>query len=159
MDTNRTCGTCTLCCRTHGVFEMHKLPGTWCSLCQVNKGCMIYSGRPKSCQEFTCAWLLGFGLSEYRPDNTGIVPDFQEIPGIGLVLYLWEAREGMMSSGFVKKQTGINLQAGKFVLHVPIQGNPRLYVPEGKNVADYRLVFGDVVDKEIQVVKFSKGRF
>ncbi len=160
MNTKRTCGECTLCCKTHFVFELQKPAGEWCVHCEINKGCKIYNGRPKSCQFFECAWLMGFGLPEHRPDKTQIVPDFREMPRLGLVLYLWAGSE-MLNFPFAIRQTRLNLQAGKPVMHVPVIGNPKLYLPKGKRSTDFAFRLGDDGDteKDVKVVSFLEGRF
>ncbi len=160
MDTARTCGECTLCCKTHGVIELPKPENQWCVYCGINKGCLIYANRPRSCQLFQCAWLIGYGLPEQRPDKIHIVPDFQEIRGLGrFILYLWEGTEGALDSSFVRRQTRLNLEVGKAVLHIPILGNPKLYLPRGKQSSDFPFRFGCMTPRDVETVSFLKGRF
>ena len=159
MKEERHCGECTLCCKTHGVFELLKPGGQWCVWCAVGHGCTIYSKRPKSCQDFKCAWLMGFGLPEYRPDKTHIVPDFKEVAGLGLVLHLWAESAEALDSLFVKRQTRLNLNAGKAVIHVPEVGNPKLYLPKGKRASDFAFRFGNLVERKVEVIEFLEGRF
>lgn len=163
MNTKRTCGECTFCCKTHGVFEFQKLPGTWCVHCEINKGCKIYSKRPKSCRLFECAWLMGFGLPEHRPDKTNIVPDIREIRCFGLVLFLWAASVEVLDSPFAKRQTRLNLEVGKPVMHVPVLGSPKLYLPKGECSAGLAFRLGEEHttrrDVDVEVVSFLEGRF
>lgn len=73
-----SCGTCTLCCKVMEIKELAKPADTWCSNCDVGKGCKVYATRPGSCGEFECVWLqtqdapepLG---PELRPDICGVV--------------------------------------------------------------------------------------
>lgn len=132
MAEERTCGGCTACCKTHGVKELSKPGGAWCEHCDVGQGCKIYSERPNSCQQYKCAWLVGIGLEEYRPDKTGIVPDFKSLPDIGLAVWFFEAKEGKLDSDFSKRQLRLNLEAGNCVMCVPLVGAPQLYVPAGR---------------------------
>jgi len=66
----RTCGTCTLCCKTVAVKELNKPIGVWCPHCLRGKGCAIYDTRPASCREFYCQWMLEGALGpEWKPDR------------------------------------------------------------------------------------------
>ncbi len=82
----RSCGSCTLCCKLLGVKETRfdtdskewdelfdKLSNKWCVHCDVGKGCKIYEERPEPCESFQCSWLLGFLGPEFRPDKTRCV--------------------------------------------------------------------------------------
>src|SRR3989344_3088648 len=109
MNTQRTCGECTLCCKTHAILELQKPSGVWCANCEINKGCRIYNQRPESCRDFMCGWLIGYGLPEHRPDKIGIVSEFKEMTGLGLVLFLWAAiNDNVLDSDFAKRQTRLN---------------------------------------------------
>lgn len=94
MNIVRSCGECTVCCKTHGVRELNKPSGKWCEHCKIGEGCSIYAERPKECGEFKCAWLLGIkgGSLHQRPDRTKVVPDYREIPGIGTVMWFGKLR-------------------------------------------------------------------
>ena len=90
-EVDRSCGECDLCCIVHGV------PGTTeagerCPLMRSGtvsvlhpdgetthhpqRGCMMYTGRPRMCATWFCAWLLGLGTEDDRPDRIGVIPDF-----------------------------------------------------------------------------------
>lgn len=157
MDTERKCDGCTLCCKTHGIYELTKAAGRWCIYCRVGEGCAIYSTRPSSCEGFQCAWLAGFGLPEYRPDKTGIVPEFKTVSGLGLTLFLWAEEDKALDSSFVKRQTGLNLERGTPVMYIPVESSPKLYMPYGKQGGKYR--FSDLRKQDVEVVQFQKGRF
>ena len=157
MESQRECGQCTACCKTHGVRELLKKPGVWCPHCNIGKGCEIYSERPKSCQDFQCSWLVGLGLLEYRPDKTGVVPTNEIISGLdGIALWLYEVSEGAFESEFAKKQTRLNLETGNSVLHIHLVGKAKLYLPEG--VDDSGLRFRMDI-REVEIVPFVEGRF
>lgn len=73
---NRNCGSCTLCCK---LLETHDIPssiGTYCTHCEPNSGCKIYSRRPKECSIYLCmyAQMKHAGI-ELRPDNCSIIFD------------------------------------------------------------------------------------
>lgn len=156
----RICGGCTACCKTHGVFQLSKDPGKWCFHCDIGKGCKIYSERPTSCQEFKCSWLVGLGFPEYRPDKTRIVPEHRNIPDLGLVLWLFEVSEGSLDSKFAKRQTRLNLEVGNPVLHMPLAGAPKLYLPRGKVRPKPGLAFRmDSDEREVEIIPFVPGRF
>jgi hypothetical protein len=66
----RTCGSCTLCCKTAAVVELAKPPGIWCTHCRPAKGCAIYDTRPAGCREFHCEWMLAEKLGpEWKPER------------------------------------------------------------------------------------------
>ncbi len=157
MSTERKCDGCTLCCKTHGIYELTKAAGRWCIYCRVGEGCAVYDTRPPSCQRFECAWLAGFGLPEYRPDKTGIVPEFKTVPGLGLALFLWAETDAALDSSFVKRQTGLNLERGTSVMHIPTESNPKFYMPRGKQGGKYK--FSGLGKENVEVIPFEKGRF
>lgn len=64
--TERTCGTCNLCCKVLGIKELNKPTNQWCPHAKPKQGCGIYNDRPPSCRSFMCAWMG-------RPD---LVPEF-----------------------------------------------------------------------------------
>lgn len=60
----RSCGSCTLCCRLPEIDEFAKPPDVACSHC-TGSGCAIYDGRPQVCRDFLCRWMTNPGLSRY----------------------------------------------------------------------------------------------
>lgn len=79
MSSERTCGGCTTCCKTHPIFRIEKHAAKWCQHCNIGKGCKIYNERPEECAGFKCQWLMGYGLDSERPDIIKIVVDYCEI--------------------------------------------------------------------------------
>lgn len=70
----RTCGTCTQCCKTMFVPEIAKPSGANCTHCVARTGCGIYETRPDSCRQFACLWLLLPDMPHrLRPDQTKVV--------------------------------------------------------------------------------------
>jgi hypothetical protein len=71
---NKTCGSCTKCCKVMSVPELNKPGGVYCTHCDLDKGCKIYSGRPQSCRRFICGWLMdpNMGL-DLKPDKCHVV--------------------------------------------------------------------------------------
>lgn len=69
----RSCGTCRMCCKVMGVFELEKPPGPWCSHLSLDQGCTIYEQRPPTCRSFICGWLAGAMDLQDRPDKTRVV--------------------------------------------------------------------------------------
>ena len=160
----RSCGGCTACCKTHGVELISKKPGHWCGFCEIGKGCKVYEGRPIDCKTFKCLWLdntikTDSKLEEWhRPDITKIVPTLNEMVGIGIVLWLWEVEEDSLATTFASGWTWRNLIRGRFVVHIPLVGNPKLLVPEGKDSTGLRFTFGNA-RKEFEIVQYRAGRF
>jgi hypothetical protein len=54
----KSCGSCTECCRMMAVPELYKPAWTLCSNCAVGAGCKVYPDRPQSCRDFNCGWLM-----------------------------------------------------------------------------------------------------
>jgi hypothetical protein len=74
---NRTCGTCTMCCKLLGITELSKPRNEWCSHCDIGRGCKAYEDRPESCRAFECLWLQVDAIPEdERLDHTRVVAFF-----------------------------------------------------------------------------------
>jgi len=75
--TGRSCGECYTCCVALGIEELKKWPGQSCKHLDGSKGactrCSIYHHRPKACSNYYCAWLVGLGSDELRPDRAGLL--------------------------------------------------------------------------------------
>jgi hypothetical protein len=70
----RTCGTCTLCCKLVAVDALGKGPAEWCVHCKPGTGCRIYETRPEECRTFNCVWLMDTRLGpEWKPDRSKLV--------------------------------------------------------------------------------------
>lgn len=73
----KSCGGCTACCQTLAVREINLRSFQRCPhLClpfEVQAGCRIYTGRPRSCSEWCCTWLISDMPDELRPDRCGVV--------------------------------------------------------------------------------------
>lgn len=67
----RPCDGCSACCVTLEVPAAGTKVGEPCQHISPNGGCSIYSTRPKDCREYVCAWKLGIGGDEQRPDKMG----------------------------------------------------------------------------------------
>ena len=75
MPNQRTCGTCTLCCRLVPVKDKDLIkPANQRCQHQSAVGCRIYADRPFSCRMWSCQWLLGADLPQ-RPDFSHYVVD------------------------------------------------------------------------------------
>jgi hypothetical protein len=153
----RVCGGCTACCRTHRIPELEKPEGDWCIYCKIGRGCRIYDERPKTCRDFRCAWLTGLENEEERPDKTGIVPDYKQVKGWGLVALLYEASPGALKGEFAKRRTKLHLGIGNCVMHYPLlNGAPKFYLTEGRPApADTP----SLSERHLEIVPFLRGRF
>lgn len=70
--TNRTCGTCSFCCKAAEVKVLAKPAGEWCRHADPARpggACTIYDRRPHECSGFACLWLKGLGHESDRPDK------------------------------------------------------------------------------------------
>lgn len=76
---NKSCGSCTMCCKLMGIPELKKPGYKWCPHVSKDKcGCDIYSDRPGSCRDFNCLWIQAtddsdLGRDELRPDRCKVV--------------------------------------------------------------------------------------
>jgi hypothetical protein len=70
----RECGSCSLCCKVLDVPAVYKPAGQWCRHFSAGQGCGIHQLRPKSCRDFACLWLKGYGLDEaWKPTTSKFV--------------------------------------------------------------------------------------
>lgn len=71
---NRTCGTCTLCCRLPEIEEFDKPANAWCENCVEGQGCAIYDERPQLCRDFLCQWITNDTLGpEWEPSISNMM--------------------------------------------------------------------------------------
>lgn len=76
---SRTCGTCRVCCVRPEVPELGKAMDTPCRHLNADvaseKGCGVFgkAARPRVCGGFSCAWLMGLGEDDDRPDKLGVL--------------------------------------------------------------------------------------
>ncbi len=75
----RSCDGCTLCCKLVAVESLAKPQGHWCDHCDPRNGCAIYTERPNQCRGFFCAWALGQGAPEMKPNASHCVFDFDAV--------------------------------------------------------------------------------
>lgn len=61
---NRSCRSCTLCCKLIDIVALNKPIGQWCPHCLKRKGCSIYDSRPNECRTFNCEWLTNVNFGE-----------------------------------------------------------------------------------------------
>lgn len=135
MTSNRTCGGCTACCKTHPVLSIDKPISKWCKDCIIGKGCSIYEKRPSECADFKCQWLFGNCEEKDRPDYTKIVIDSYILDAIGeKVIALYEVSEGALDRQFAQNiTTSVTRRDNIPVLHVHL-GAKRVvfYLPPNK---------------------------
>lgn len=121
--TNRSCGACSACCKTHAVFEIEKPQGVWCPHCPSKQSCDIYEERPPSCQSFRCAWLNGSGGEEERPDLVRIVCTNEVVYCLGQPVNwctMMEVSHGALVGNYGQERTMILVREGWVVEHFPI---------------------------------------
>jgi hypothetical protein len=101
----------------------------WCPHCNIGQGCKIYGAHPQGCQDFSCQWLLGEDRENEKPNQVDIVTDFLEFPVIGWVALLFEVTEGALQEKFASTKTLIKTMEGWPVVHRPINGRNKLFLP------------------------------
>lgn len=71
---DRSCGTCTLCCRLPDIDFFDKPANQFCVHCLESQGCSIYSDRPSLCRDFLCLWRTDGNLSPvWDPTISGMM--------------------------------------------------------------------------------------
>ena len=78
----RSCGSCTVCCRVLEIKALEKPAGI---LCRHNTGssCGIYPERPEACARWHCLWRkIGALPEDLRPDRAGVVFSLESRPPI-----------------------------------------------------------------------------
>lgn len=68
---------CTLCCFTHGVPEIAKLPFARCRHCMEERGCAAHVLPPDACSEFRCAYLRGMSAGDTWPRSCRFVQEYR----------------------------------------------------------------------------------
>jgi hypothetical protein len=85
--TEKSCGSCTECCRMMAVPELYKPAWIYCGSCAKGVGCKIYPDRPQTCRDFMCGWLMAPYMGpELRPDRCHVMlyqPDADTIVALG----------------------------------------------------------------------------
>ncbi len=157
----RVCGGCTACCRTHAILEIGKPAGEWCPHCEIGRSCKIYSKKPPTCTEFKCAWLAGLGRTEDRPDKVHVVIEADQNEILGRVLMLFETNEWGLASDYARITTRLNLEIDIAVMHLPLIGVPKVYLPKNREVlfTECRVHGANGSIKFAEIVLFMKGRF
>ncbi len=135
MKSERVCGGCTACCKTHPVLSIDKPISKWCKDCIIGKGCGIYEKRPSECADFKCQWLFGNYEGKDRPDHTKIVIDSYILDTIDeKVIALYEVSEGALGRPFAQNiTTSITRQDNILVLHIHLGAKRAvLYLPPNR---------------------------
>lgn len=118
MTLNRVCGACTLCCKLLAVQELNKPTNKWCDHCIPGNGCKIYNGRPFSCKEFECGWLLSNLPIEYRPDHSHIIITGETAELDSVILHVDPRYSQAYESKIGKRIVNIIINNGKSVVLV-----------------------------------------
>lgn len=90
----RPCGTCYACCVAGGVAELKKYPNQACRHldgANPQARCSIYETRPAACVKYSCAWRIGLGPDDFRPDKSGLL----------IAYYLSELNDSMIAATIV----------------------------------------------------------
>lgn len=119
----RSCGECQACCDVIAVKTLHPPKANY-EHCQhqCERGCGVYSHRPKECKDYRCLWQAGLLTSEeHRPDKLGVLLDERVIQETGQpCVVIWEVRPGAWEEPAVKelvkflRQRGIRLMMNEY---------------------------------------------
>jgi hypothetical protein len=81
--------------------------------------------------------------------------------GLGAVVWLWEVEPGALELDFAKRVTKQTLRIKFCVMHIPLSGNPRLYLAKGVKKPS-QLSFGSAYvrtnPREVEIVPFGSER-
>lgn len=124
----RSCGECTVCCKTHDIASLAKPQNVLCTHCRINVGCTIYEARPDECRAYTCEWLRGTLSKEDRPDMSGIVVDVAATADrTEAYVRLIESDRGCLNLDCIQQFIRENVAKGIPVKCVPI-GKPAYWI-------------------------------
>ena len=80
--TEKTCGSCSMCCKVFSIEVLNKPVATWCRNCNIGAGCGIYEDRPDVCRGFRCVWLDDPNMpEEFRPDRSKMILVVENVTG------------------------------------------------------------------------------
>ncbi len=143
---DRACGDCTACCFTHAITHpdndsLIKKFDTWCTNCEIGKGCAIYAQRPHPCKEFWCLWLHGYGPESDKPNEIGFVQSVEIDAPLTHTITLMEYLPGALGSQRAHERTAELLRYKQFVAHIPLTGQWTIYVPPGRSTDELDLEY------------------
>lgn len=101
MPVARSCGTCNLCCTTHGIEELAKPRNVRCGNLNTLGRCGVYENRPLSCRTYQCLWLQGQLPYEMKPVISRVVAD-ANTEGNMLVLHVLPQDREVLRKGRVR---------------------------------------------------------
>ncbi|MEM9883228.1 MAG: hypothetical protein AAF800_09960 [Planctomycetota bacterium] len=100
----RACGSCTACCHSLVIEELHKPAFADCAhACPHGGGCKAYHDRPASCRGFRCLWLDGHLTEDDRPDRLGVIFTTTHDDRVGVHPLVVEARPGAAQQPAVRR--------------------------------------------------------
>jgi len=136
------CGECNRCCALFAVTELNKRETTLCPF--WDKKCTIYSSRPKSCKEFSCAWLQsGSANINLRPDKCGIL--FEKLSE--RIFFGTVDPEIKMSEIGVAQIKSFVLQGYSVVLASPKEATNRLFLNEHHKEEEIIFEMGKYIER------------
>jgi hypothetical protein len=126
----RSCGTCGLCCKILPIPHFQKPPGPWCTHCRPGKGCSIYADRPQDCREFYCGWLKIPEMGEeLRPDRCHFIVRMDTEPKTAR-FDVDPAYPGTIGSkALVNLRQGLNAQGFTIIVNLGTSGT--VHLPDG----------------------------
>ncbi len=129
----RSCGSCTMCCKSFDVHELSKPAGKMCDNCSPGKGCKIWDIRPKTCADFLCQWILDKRYPDnWRPDISKFILKNSDDGRIFAVVLDRTYRDHWKKEpyySFFKKQAAALLEDNKYLM-VGDSVNQILILPE-----------------------------
>lgn len=73
-DIDRSCGTCSICCKIVAVDALNKPAHQWCVHSVPRKGCGIHGSHPDVCRVWKCGWQVMPQLdASWKPERCGFI--------------------------------------------------------------------------------------
>ena len=92
----RGCKGCTLCCKLLAISELEKPCATWCTHCDMKRGCKVHGSHPQECRDFYCGYLTNSALDErWNPAKCRIVLTYDKQHAARLSVHVDPGRAGV----------------------------------------------------------------
>jgi Fe-S-cluster containining protein len=117
----RSCGDCTSCCTwlIGDSYGWEFGAGKSCKFLECN-GCGVHKVRPKSCENYFCAWVQELIDEEYRPDKCGFLVSVENGEN-GQYLKVVETQKGKINKNITEYFNHWSIKMNTPVVFVKLQ--------------------------------------
>lgn len=151
--TDRSCGSCSLCCSVYEIQSISKPEWVWCGHCEHGRGCRIYATRPRVCRVFVCLWRAGSGHESDRPDLIGSMMDVRRLNDLGRTLLVNESHGIYSRSSAVRERIAACMEERMSIWVRRRDHRDVLYIPSSIDMTDG--LTREIVTSDIQVVIYQ----